>query len=310
MESTRGCETREVFFAVGNFMSWFPAPDESPVSDNIHAGDGSTTLLNGFAYTNGSVYGHKHYELTWSFLNREQADLFRRLFMNRSDEWVSYADPFAFNNMLSPLMGLPYLHYHAGTPFAFNDWGKQALFPTKDVDSTTGHPGVILKPNMLNMNNQFLTKRDKLNGREQSLALSKPGSYTERVVIPQGWYGTFFAYGFEDNKRPFEWSFMRVDGGDLPLHVITKLKNQVFSFGEGVWEITMKPVQEGHISWASLRLTKYPTQADNKPPEYTYSFPSGGGNLKIVPGTAKVLTVNNYRCHFSASVTLEEGYSW
>ena len=89
--------------------------------------------------------------------------------------------------------------------------------------------------------------------------------------------------------------------------MITKLKNQVFSFGEGVWEITMKPVQEGHISWASLRLTKYP---DTSPPEYTYSYPSGGGNLKVVPGTAKVLTVNNYRGHFSASVTLEEVYSW
>lgn len=116
MASTRGCATREVYFAVGNFMSWFPAPDESPSADNVHAGGDSTTLLNGFASINGSVYGHRKYELNWSYLNRDQAELFRRLFMNRGDVWVSYADPFSFNNMLSPLMGLPYLHVHAGTP--------------------------------------------------------------------------------------------------------------------------------------------------------------------------------------------------
>lgn len=309
MVSTRGCETREVYFAAGNFKTWFPAPDESPVSTNVHSGD-SQRLLNGLAYMGGSVYGGRHYELTWSFLNRDQADLFRRLFMNRTGEWISYADPFAFNNMLSPLMGLPYLHYHVGSPFAFNDWGKQALFPTKDLDSKTGHPGVILKPNVLNMENGFDGARYRLNGRETSLALSTPGKYTERVVIPEGWYATFFAGGFEDGKRPFYWSFARVDG-ELPTHVQTTLKNQVFSFGEGVWEITMKPLQEGHLAWASLRLSKYNTSASGfKPYEYDWTYPAGGGNLQVVPGSASLVTVNNYRGHFTASVTLEEVYSW
>lgn len=309
MVSTRGCETREVYFAAGSFKTWFPAPDESPVSTNVHSGD-SQRLLNGLAYMGGSVYGGRHYELTWSFLNRDQADLFRRLFMNRTGEWISYADPFAFNNMLSPLMGLPYLHYHVGSPFAFNDWGKQALFPTKDLDSKTGHPGVILKPNVLNMENEFNSTRYRLNGRETSLALSKPGKYTERVVIPDGWYGTFFAGGFEDGKRPFDWTFTRVDG-ELPAYVQTTLKNQVFSFGEGVWEITMKPVQEGHLAWASLRLSKYRTGASGfNPYEYDWTYPAGGGNLQVVPGSANLVTVNNYRGHFTASVTLEEVYSW
>lgn len=309
MVSTRGCETREVYFAAGNFKTWFPAPDESPVSTNVHSGD-SQRLLNGLAYMGGSVYGGRHYELTWSFLNRDQADLFRRLFMNRTGEWISYADPFAFNNMLSPLMGLPYLHYHVGSPFAFNDWGKQALFPTKDLDSKTGHPGVILKPNVLNMENEFDGARHRLNGRETSLALSKPGKYTERVVIPEGWYATFFTGGFEDGKRPFDWSFTRVDG-ELPAHVQTTLKNQVFSFGEGVWEITMKPLQEGHLAWASLRLSKYNTGASGFTPyEYDWTYPAGGGNLQVVPGSASLVTVNNYRGHFTASVTLEEVYSW
>ncbi len=312
MVSTRGCATREVCFGVGDFMSWFPAPDESPVATNVHSGD-SQRLLNGLSYMGGSVYGGKHYELTWSFLNREQADLFRKLFMNRTGEWVCYADPFAFNNMLSPLMGLPYLHYFVGSPFAFNDWGKQALFPTRELDSTTGHPGVILKPNILNMENKFNSMLERLNGRETSLALSKQGTYTERVVIPEGWYGTFFAKGNEDNKRPFEWSFDRIDN-KLPLHVNTKLKNQVFSFGGGIWEITMKPLQEGHLAWASLRLSKEPMTGEEiavfNPSEYSWTYPAGGGNLQVVPGSASVVTVNNYRGHFTASVTLEEVYSW
>ena len=57
-------------------MSWFPAPDESPTADSVQFGSDSTTLLNGFASINGSVYGHRKYELNWSYLNRDQAELF------------------------------------------------------------------------------------------------------------------------------------------------------------------------------------------------------------------------------------------
>lgn len=313
MVFTRGCQTREVFFSVGpTIMSWFPAPDESPVSDSIHYGDGATTLLNGFADISGSVYGHKHYELTWSYLNRRQADLFRRLFMNRSGEWVTYLDPFSMNNALSPLMGLPYLHYHVGSPLAFNDLGKQALFPTKALDSMTGHPGVILKPDILAMHNKLGREINGLNGREATLSLSKPGNYTERVAVPKGYYATFYSSGFDDSKRPFEWHFDRIGGDGLPTHIETKEKNRIFGFGDGVWQISMQPLQEGHIAWCSLRIR--PENMDEListgPPLYDYSYPSGGGNLQVVPGTAKVVTVNNARGHFTASVTLEEVWSW
>ena len=311
MVSTRGCSTREVYFAVGKLMTWFPAPDESPTADSVQFGSDSTTLLNGFASINGSVYGHRKYELNWSYLNRDQAELFRRLFLNRGDEWVSYADPFSFNNMLSPLMGLPYLHVHAGTPFAYNDWGKQALFVSDDLDEKSQHPTVTYKPDSFAVNNQMDHVYRKLNARQASLALSKPGTYTERVVIPEGYYATFFAYGFEDGKRPFKWDFGRVDDNGLPFHIITKVKNQVFSFGEGVWEITMKPLQDGQLSWCGLRVTPYDTaQVLAGPPEYEFSYPAGGGNMKVVPGSARLVTVNNARGHFSASVSLEECYSW
>lgn len=310
MASTRGCQTREVYFAVGKFMSWFPAPDESPTADSVQFGSDSTTLLNGFASVNGSVYGHRKYELNWSYLNRDQAELFRRLFLNRGDEWVSYADPFAFNNLLSPLMGLPYLHVHAGTPFAFNDWGKQALFISEGIDDKSQHPTAVYNPDPFAVKNQLDHVYKKLNARQDSLALSKIGTYTERVVVPEGYYGTFFASGYEDGKRPFEWALQRVDGG-TPGAVVTKLKNQVFSFGEGLWEITMRPGQEGQLSWCGLRVTPYdPDQVVGGVPEYEFSYPAGGGNMKVVPGSARVVTVNNYRGHFSASVSLEECYSW
>ena len=310
MASIRGCATREVYFAVGKFMSWFPAPDESPTADSVQFGSDSTTLLNGFASINGSVYGHRKYELNWSYLNRDQAELFRRLFLNRGDEWVSYADPFAFNNMLSPLMGLPYLHVHAGTPFAFNDWGKQALFVSDGVDEKSQHPTVVYKPDSFAVGNQLDQVYKKLNARQDSLALSKIGAYSERVVIPEGYYGTFFASGYEDGKRPFDWVIGRVDGG-TPGTVITKLKNQVFSMGEGLWEITMRPGQGGQLSWCGLRVTPYdPDQVAAGVSEYEFSYPAGGGNMKVVPGSARLVTVNNYRGHFSASVSLEECYSW
>lgn len=310
MAFTRGCSTREVYFAVGGFMSWFPAPDESPTADSVQFGSDSTTLLNGFASINGSVYGHRKYELNWSYLNRDQAELFRRLFLNRGNEWVSYADPFSFNNMLSPLMGLPYLHVHAGTPFAYNDWGKQALFVSDGVDEQSQHPTVVYKPDLFAVGNQLDHVFSKLNARQASLALSKVGTYTERVVVPEGYYGTFFASGYEDGEQPFRWSIGRVDGG-TPGTVITKLKNQVFSMGEGLWEITMRPGQGGQLSWCGLRITSYdPAQVLAGPAEYKFSYPAGGGNMKVVPGSARLVTVNNARGHFSASVSLEECYSW
>lgn len=311
MASTkRGCATREVYFAVGNFMSWFPAPDESPTADSVQFGSDSTTLLNGFASINGSVYGHRKYELNWSYLNRAQAELFRRLFLNRGNEWVSYADPFSLNNMLSPLMGLPYLHVHAGTPFAYNDWGKQALFISDGIDEKSRHPTVTYKPDSFAVNNQLDHVYKNLNARQDSLALSKIGTYTERVVVPEGYYGTFFASGYEDGKQPFKWVLQRVDGG-IPGVVVTKLKNQVFSFGEGLWEITMRPLQDGQLSWCGLRVTPYdPDQVVAGTSEYEFSYPAGGGNMKVVPGSARLVTVNNYRGHFSASVSLEECYSW
>ena len=310
MASIRGCQTREVCFAVGGFVSWFPAPDESPTADSVQFGSDSTTLLNGFGAVNGSVYGHRKYELNWSFLNREQAELFRRLFLNRGNEWVSYADPFSFNNMLSPLMGLPYLHVHAGTPFAYNDWGKQALFISEGIDEKSQHPTVVYKPDPFAVKNQLSQVFKQLNARQISLALSKVGAYTERVVIPEGYYGSFFAYGYDDGKQPFNWALQRVDGG-TPGVVVTKLKNQIFGVTEGLWEITMRPLQEGQLSWCGLRVAPYdPDQVAVAPEEYVFSYPAGGGNMKVVPGSARVVTVNNYRGHFSASVSLEECYSW
>lgn len=307
MVSTRGCATREVCFGVGNdIVEWFPAPDESPVSTNVHSGD-SQRLLNGLAYMGGSVYGGRHYELSWSFLNREQANKFRELFMNRTGEWVTYLDPFSMKNVLSPLMGLPYLHYHVGSPFAFNDWGKQALFPTKANNSQSGHPGVVLKGGVLQANNKFQSEVDRLNGRQVSLALSKVGSYTERVLVPEGYKGVFLSSGPEDNKSPFYFNFRRWTGASV---AFTANKNTVRALDPGLWGVSIIPQSEGALDWAMLQIVPEDTHIDTAVNLYKFAYPSGGGNLQVVPGSASVVTVNNYRGHYTASVTLEEVYSW
>jgi len=305
--STRGCATREVCFGVGNdIIEWFPAPDESPVSTNVHSGD-SQRLLNGLAYMGGSVYGGRHYELSWSFLNREQANTFRELFMNRTGEWVTYLDPFSMKNVLSPLMGLPYLHYHVGSPFAFNDWGKQALFPTKANNSQSGHPGVVLKSGVLQMNNKFQSTVDRLNGRQVSLALSKVGSYTERVLVPEDHKGVFLSSGPEDGKSPFAFNFRKLTGVS---DNFTINKNTVRALDPGLWEVSILPRFEGGLDWTMLQIVPEDTHIDTAVNLYDYAYPSGGGNLQVVPGSASVVTVNNYRGHYTASVTLEEVYSW
>lgn len=307
MVSTRGCATREICFGVGNdIIEWFPAPDESPVSTNVHSGD-SQRLLNGLAYMGGSVYGGRHYELSWSFLNREQANTFRELFMNRTGEWVTYLDPFSMKNVLSPLMGLPYLHYHVGSPFAFNDWGKQALFPTKANNSQSGHPGVVLKSGVLQMNNKFQSTVDRLNGRQVSLALSKVGSYTERVLVPEDHKGVFLSSGPEDGKSPFAFNFRKLTGVS---DNFTINKNTVRALDPGLWEVSILPRFEGGLDWTMLQIVPEDTHINTAVNLYDYAYPSGGGNLQVVPGSASVVTVNNYRGHYTASVTLEEVYSW
>lgn len=307
MVSTRGCATREVCFGVGNdIVEWFPAPDESPVSTNVHSGD-SQRLLNGLSYMGGSVYGGRHYELSWSFLNREQANKFRELFMNRTGEWVTYLDPFSMKNVLSPLMGLPYLHYHVGSPFAFNDWGKQALFPTKANNSQSGHPGVVLKSGVLQMNNKFQSTVDRLNGRQVSLALSKVGQYTERVLIPEDHKGVFLSSGPEDGKSPFAFNFRKLTGVS---DTFTINKNTVRALDRGLWEVSILPRFEGGLDWTMLQIVPEDTHIDTAVNLYEFAYPSGGGNLQVVPGSASVVTVNNYRGHYTASVTLEEVYSW
>lgn len=307
MVSTRGCASREVCFGVGNdIIEWFPAPDESPVSTNVHSGD-SQRLLNGLAYMGGSVYGGRHYELSWSFLNREQANTFRELFMNRTGEWVTYLDPFSMKNVLSPLMGLPYLHYHVGSPFAFNDLGKQALFPTKANNSQSGHPGVVLKSGVLQMNNKFQSTVDRLNGRQVSLALSKVGSYTERVLVPEDHKGVFLSSGPEDGKSPFAFNFRKLTGVS---DTFTINKNTVRALDPGLWEVSILPRFEGGLDWTMLQIVPEDTHIDTAVNLYEFAYPSGGGNLQVVPGSASVVTVNNYRGHYTASVTLEEVYSW
>lgn len=307
MVSTRGCATREVCFGVGNdIIEWFPAPDESPVSTNVHSGD-SQRLLNGLSYMGGSVYGGRHYELSWSFLNREQANKFRELFMNRTGEWVTYLDPFSMKNVLSPLMGLPYLHYHVGSPFAFNDWGKQALFPTKANNSQSGHPGVVLKSGVLQMNNKFQSTVDRLNGRQVSLALSKVGQYTERVLVPEDHKGVFLSSGPEDGKSPFAFNFRKLTGVS---DTFTINKNTVRALDPGLWEVSILPRFEGGLDWTMLQIVPEDTHINTAVNLYEFAYPSGGGNLQVVPGSASVVTVNNYRGHYTASVTLEEVYSW
>ena len=89
--------------------------------------------------------------------------------------------------------------------------------------------------------------------------------------------GRFFASGYEDGKQPFRWSLQRVDGG-VPGTVITKLKNQVFSMSEGLWEITMRPGQEGQLSWCGLRVAPYdPDQVLAGVAEYEFHIQLVGG---------------------------------
>lgn len=304
----RGCDTREVYFSIGGeIQSWFPAPDESPVSDNVHAGGDVQTLLNGFAYMSGSVYGHKSYELMWPYLKREQADIFRRLFMTQTGTWVTYLDPFSFGNILSPVASLPYLHYHIGSPFAFNDYGKQALFPTKALNSESMHPSVLLKAGVL----QTEFDRAKLNSHEVSLALAHSGQYVERFAIPDGYEGQFVARGPRDAGKPFSFTFTQIGPGTSGTPAIKDgQKNTKYMLKPGIWELSITPGTGGVLDWCRLEVNKEGMTDQSEATDVPYVSPSGGGNLQVVPGSAKVVTVNAHRGHFTASVALKEVYPW
>ena len=82
------------------------------------------------------------------------------------------------------------------------------------------------------------------------------------------------------------------------------------TFYPALWEVSIIPQGEGALDWAMLQIVPEDTHIDTAVNLYEFAYPSGGGNLQVVPGSASVVTVNNYRGHYTASVTLEEVYSW
>ena len=264
-DTVRGCATREVFFAVGDHSSWFPSPAVGMTANNTSWG-AVTQLTNGFNTVVGSVYASRTYELSWTHLTRAQAETFRHLFLTAGNKPVFFLDPFAGDNVLSQIGGLPVLHIDTMSPIAWSSIGDLRA-------ERTGESSVIFS--------------DITEGSVK---------YTERVVIPKGKYAVVYVAGDGSVFSGFE-----VDNLKIPTNVVEPFD------GPRTLDIVFNPVIGTRVDYAVVKVLPLYEQIPNS---VDFSYPAGGGNMRVVPGSAILTPVNNALGIYSASLSLTEVWPW
>lgn len=271
-DSNRGCPTREVFFDVGGYSSWMPAPDENMGSANAPWG-ASTQLTNGLNATVSSAYEGKTYDLTWSFLREDGATAFRKLFSNAGNKPVFFLDPFASDNILSPFLATPYLHVDSMTPLAYDDSGLQIA--TTGTGIVDGMP----TPVFTGGGNSVSSKHD----------------YTERIVVPEDKYLVIDAKGSPGSGITVNGEMLTNNepvtfNGPLEVNVTLSASAPQYDLRNVVAQIL--PMHE---------------PVPNTLPE---KHGLGGGNLRVVPGSAVLTPVNKVLGIYAASISLTEVWAW
>lgn len=284
---------KKLFWGIGDSTwAWFPAPDSPQTATNVQWG-ASAQLTNGFNMTAGSAYGARHYELTWSFLLEDDAEAFRRLFMGRKDELVWYQDPFAAENLVSPLMGLPYMHTEVYTPLFIDDDGTTCMELVPATDRRADRPGVIL------------TSAPVERTWRGALPLVKSSRYAERLWVPPDEPLYVYVSGVmaASDDTIVEWWVGGVVKKQLKTNTLELVQPPSSTPVCGDLTFTNKG-KGSRVYNVQAQFRQFSTD-----PEY-WRHPRGGGNMRIVPNTATLTTVNAAKGFYAASLTLEEVWAW
>jgi len=234
-------------------------------------------------YTNGlygivgSKYEGKAYTLNWPFLRGAQADAVMSMFSRSAGEPVFYLDPFAGDNILSPLAGTPYMLAETESPVAYDEKAR-VLAQTIAIGSEPWY------------------------GLQFTGASTTDGAnhvYSERIVVPADKKLLVVADGTNTG------AVVKINGtavGATPVSVTaTSMSNTVatltISGGLGV---------SATVNW--VRAVIVPASSTDT--ISGFAEPHGGGNLQVPPQTFSVTGLTAPTRDYAIAVDLKEVWPW
>lgn len=120
--------------------------------------------------------------------------------------------------------------------------------------------------------------------------------YTETVHVPYGKYLALYVRG-----NGAQHSGVKINGTPIP-------GNVVYPFdGNRVANITLDPLSNTEINYVAARILPWTAPI---PKTIDFVYPSGGGNLRVVPGSAILTPTTNVTGVYTASLSLQEVWSW
>lgn len=120
--------------------------------------------------------------------------------------------------------------------------------------------------------------------------------YTETVHVP---YGKYLALYVKGNGA--QYSGVKVNETPVP-------GNVVYPFdGNKVAHITLDPLSNTEINYVAARILPW---TDPIPKSIDFAYPAGGGNMRVVPGSAILTPTTNATGVYTASLSLQEVWAW
>lgn len=120
--------------------------------------------------------------------------------------------------------------------------------------------------------------------------------YTETVHVPYGKYLALYVRG-----NGAQHSGVKLNGTPVP-------GNVVYPFdGNRVANITLDPLSNTEINYVAARILPWTAPV---PKTLDFVYPSGGGNMRVVPGSAILTPTTNATGVYTASLSLQEVWSW
>ena len=270
---SRGCDTREVFVAVGNKYMWVKSPDANMNISTTGWGAGSQ-FTNGAFGTTATRYAAKAYSLGWTFLRGQQAKDLISLFAYAGTDPVFYLDPFASDNILSSLSGNPAMLAETYSPVAYTITGEPLA--ASEVSSYPQGRALVFE------------------------AASGPDTYTERIVIPAGKTLSVWATGVDTDK------VLKVNGTAVAPTTLVQVSATATSNLPVNLTIGNPLGVAARIEWVRAVIRDTGTDVVLS----DYAPPMGGGNMRVSPQSFSLTGISANTDTYAAGVELKEVWSW
>lgn len=233
----------------------------------------ATGLLNGSAGTIASDYAGRRLTLNWTAIPTEEINSLSRLFAFAGDSTFYYQDATILNaeNVLSPLLGLPYLLLDTWSPAAVDNNGIT-------LAQREGDTGIRFKA---------VQATDGLEHR-----------YSEVLPVPEGYQALVRAVGENVNRAV---TINSIAAGSTPVRLN----------GGRAYEVVVKHSgSDSMVSHVKAALVPTGGDAPSWITDDSVRHPAGYTSMRIIPQSFAITHINAAYKVGSASVDLVEVWPW